>query len=116
MVPATTDPSTAPSSPASTSSNDPTAGNADASTSTSTSVTVTGTKRKATGSSAAALKKQKQAAEVEFKVGGQPQVAPKKGKYENRTPGVIQVCAECGKRFTVTKVSRGRVRIEPTPS
>ncbi|KDE04341.1 hypothetical protein, variant [Microbotryum lychnidis-dioicae p1A1 Lamole] len=67
-----------------------------------------GSKRKSNTVSAAALKKKKkQEAEKHgdspFDLAHQPQVIPKKGKYENRTPGMISICADCGKRFTVTK-------------
>ncbi|GAA5943767.1 hypothetical protein JCM1841_002014, partial [Sporobolomyces salmonicolor] len=81
---------------ASTSSSPVTAGNAHASTS-------SGTKRKPPKqATAAVLKKQKQQQADEFMIAGKPE-GPKKGRYENRTPGAIAVCAECGKKFTVSK-------------
>ncbi|PLW49674.1 hypothetical protein PCASD_02253 [Puccinia coronata f. sp. avenae] len=36
---------------------------------------------------------------------------PKPGKYADRKPGLITTCAECGKRFTVT-----RTTVNPTPA
>ncbi|GAA5876933.1 hypothetical protein JCM16303_006340 [Sporobolomyces ruberrimus] len=51
----------------------------------------------------AAMKKQKKVEEEGFMLAGKPQVVPKKGRYENRMPGSIAVCAECGKKFTVSK-------------
>ncbi|GAA5903534.1 hypothetical protein JCM5296_006853 [Sporobolomyces johnsonii] len=81
---------------ASTSSTPVTDANAQASTS-------SGTKRKAPKQpTAAALKKQKQQQADEFMIAGKAE-GPKKGRYENRTPGAIAVCAECGKKFTVSK-------------
>ncbi|GAA5960185.1 hypothetical protein JCM21900_000432 [Sporobolomyces salmonicolor] len=81
---------------ASTSSSPVTAGNAHASSS-------SGTKRKPPKqATAAVLKKQKQQQADEFMIAGKPE-GPKKGRYENRTPGAIAVCAECGKKFTVSK-------------
>ncbi|SCV71669.1 BQ2448_3257 [Microbotryum intermedium] len=66
-----------------------------------------GSKRKSNTVSVAALKKKKQEAEKHgdspFDLAHQPQIVPKKGKYEHRTPGMISICADCGKRFTVTK-------------
>ncbi|GAA5859495.1 hypothetical protein JCM1840_004641 [Sporobolomyces johnsonii] len=65
--------------------------------------TSSATKRKAPKQpTAAALKKQKQQQADEFMIAGKAE-GPKKGRYENRTPGAIAVCAECGKKFTVSK-------------
>ncbi|KAK4050790.1 UV-damaged DNA-binding protein rad7 [Microbotryomycetes sp. JL201] len=59
---------------------------------------------------AAALKKKKKLDQDNlngdggvFDLAGQAHPAPKKGRYENRPPGSIAVCSECGKKFTVTK-------------
>ncbi|GAA5846980.1 hypothetical protein JCM9279_006978 [Rhodotorula babjevae] len=60
----------------------------------------------ATAAAAAAKKKKKNKADVDgddFTLAGVPHTAPKKGRYENRLPGSIAVCAECGKKFTVSK-------------
>ncbi|GAA5985880.1 hypothetical protein JCM10908_006317 [Rhodotorula pacifica] len=86
---------------------DPTAANADAGPS-------TGSKRSSTGKSAAAAKKKKllkkpdedQVAANGFSLGGS-QLAPpppsKQGRYASRPVGSFAVCAECGKKFTVSK-------------
>ncbi|GAA5913433.1 hypothetical protein JCM6882_001960 [Rhodosporidiobolus microsporus] len=66
-------------------------------------------KRKGKPLTAAQAKKKKaaQAAEFgddgDFTLGGGAMPAPKKGRYEDRTPGAIKVCGECGKKFTVSK-------------
>ncbi|KAM0790783.1 hypothetical protein ACM66B_004631 [Microbotryomycetes sp. NB124-2] len=58
---------------------------------------------------AAALKKKKKMDQDAngdgsmFDLAGQAHPAPKKGRYENRPPGSIAVCSDCGKKFTVTK-------------
>ncbi|GAA5826959.1 hypothetical protein JCM3770_005182 [Rhodotorula araucariae] len=57
--------------------------------------TSSGSKRKA--------KKNPDQGSDDFNLAGVPHSAPKKGRYENRTPGSIAVCAECGKKFTVSK-------------
>ncbi|GAA5944250.1 UV-damaged DNA-binding protein RAD7 [Sporobolomyces koalae] len=72
----------------------------------SSTSTTTSSKRKPTKQQEAALKKkqkQEQQKKDEFMLAGKPQTAPKKGRYEHRTPGAIAVCAECGKKFTVSK-------------
>ncbi|GAA5945125.1 hypothetical protein JCM3775_000916, partial [Rhodotorula graminis] len=56
--------------------------------------------------SATAKKHKKKKPDVDgddFNLAGVPHSAPKKGRYENRLPGSIAVCAECGKKFTVSK-------------
>ncbi|GAA6000740.1 UV-damaged DNA-binding protein RAD7 [Rhodotorula paludigena] len=73
--------------------------------------TSSGTKRKAAADpSSSKGKKGKKAAkkpdvdEDGFTIGGLPHApAPKKGRYEDRTPGAIAVCAQCGRKFTVSK-------------
>ncbi|GAA5913016.1 hypothetical protein JCM8208_005668 [Rhodotorula glutinis] len=61
-------------------------------------------KRKGKDSTAAAKKKKKVDVDGDdFNLAGVPHTAPKKGRYENRLPGSIAVCAECGKKFTVSK-------------
>ncbi|GAA5856906.1 hypothetical protein JCM8547_008457 [Rhodosporidiobolus lusitaniae] len=76
-----------------------TAGNAEAGPSSASS-----TKRKASKPLTAAQAKKKKAKEAEeFSVGGSALPQPKKGRYEERKPGQIKVCAECGKKFTVSK-------------
>lgn len=87
---------------------DPTAANADAGPSSTT--VATGNKRVATtGAPAAASKKQKKNKDGDgdggFTLGGTPLAAPvpKKGRYEARPVGSFAVCAECGKKFTVSK-------------
>ncbi|GAA6061024.1 hypothetical protein JCM10212_001080 [Sporobolomyces blumeae] len=76
-----------------------------ASTSASTVASTSSSKRRSTaaGPSAAQLKKQKKEQHDEFLLAGKPQGPAKKARYEGRTPGSIAVCAECGKKFTVTK-------------
>jgi len=63
-----------------------------------------GIKRKTKSQTEAALKRQKKVEEEGFNLAGKHQSVPKKGRYENKTPGSIAVCAECGKKFTVSKV------------
>lgn len=72
--------------------------------STSSSTT---TKRKPTkqATEAQLKKRQKKVQEEGFLLAGKPEASSslKKGRYENRTPGAIAVCAECGRKFTVSK-------------
>ncbi|ORY88973.1 hypothetical protein BCR35DRAFT_189676 [Leucosporidium creatinivorum] len=95
--------SAAPSS--SSSSSPPPVASTSTTTTTTTTTTVTVKRKASTTTSAAALKKKKLEAEQEhqFKIAGKGEGPAKKGRYENRTPGVISVCSDCGKRFTVTK-------------
>ncbi|KAK4047874.1 UV-damaged DNA-binding protein rad7 [Microbotryomycetes sp. JL221] len=73
--------------------------------------TSSGNKRKlpTAAQTAAALKKKKKQQDADgegiFDLAGQAHPAPKKGRYENRPPGSIAVCSDCGKKFTVTKYS-----------
>ncbi|KAM0755008.1 RNI-like protein [Meredithblackwellia eburnea MCA 4105] len=83
---------------------DPTNANAEASTSSSASKA--GGKRKNNSAAALAAKKKKARKDA----GGDDDEdemfvnAPAKpGRYDNRIPGSIAMCAECGKKFTVTK-------------
>ncbi|BGP18423.1 hypothetical protein JCM10213_001670 [Rhodosporidiobolus nylandii] len=68
-----------------------------------------GAKRKGKPLTAVQAKKAKakQAAEFgeegDFTLAGKEMPAPKKGRYEERKPGAIKVCGECGKKFTVSK-------------
>jgi DNA repair protein RAD7 len=66
------------------------------------SPTVDGKKRKNLEKNVAAMKKKKQA---EGQAYAQKKDAPKAGRYDNRAPGAIASCGECGRKFTVTKVS-----------
>lgn len=81
---------------------DPTAANADAGPSTasttSTSTTTTPAKKRK-------LKKPEGVDQDGFRLGGSqlPAPAPKKGRYEHRPVGSFAVCADCGKKFTVSK-------------
>lgn len=72
------------------------------STTTTVSVSTTGSKRKKSGDSTETAKKKKKLQEEEFNIAGKKE-GPKPGRYDNRTPGAIAVCGECGKKFTVSK-------------
>lgn len=74
------------------------------STTTTVSVSTTGSKRKKSGDSTETAKKKKKLQEEEFNIAGKKE-GPKPGRYDNRTPGAIAVCGECGKKFTVSKVN-----------
>ena len=94
---------------------DPTAANADAgpSTSSSTATPVTA----ATTTTAAKKRKLKKPEGVDedgFRLGGSqlPAPAPKKGRYEHRPVGSFAVCAECGKKFTVSKYTASNPNAE----
>jgi len=87
---------------------------ASASTSAAPSVAGSGLKRGGAKLTPAQLKKQKLAAAAaaeagpSFSVGGTSLAAPAKGRYDDRKPpGSITNCAECGKKFTVSKVRAG---------
>ena len=87
-----------------------TSASASASAATSVAPSAVGSKRGGAKLTAAQLKKQKMAAAaeagVEFNIGGSNVAAPGKGRYDDRKmPGSITQCAECGKKFTVSKVS-----------
>ncbi|GAA5973481.1 hypothetical protein JCM11641_006484 [Rhodosporidiobolus odoratus] len=74
----------------------------------SSSTTSPASKRKGKPLTAAQAKKAKAAAaekegEGDFTLAGKNMPAPKKARYDNRMPGAIKVCAECGKKFTVSK-------------
>lgn len=79
----------------------------------STSTSVAGsTKRAGKKLTPAQLKKQKleaaEAAGIDFNIGGSSLAAPAEGRYDDRKPGGIKNCGECGKKFVVTKVSLAR--------
>ncbi|GAA5863638.1 hypothetical protein JCM3774_001199 [Rhodotorula dairenensis] len=91
---------------------DPTAANPDAGPSTaSTSASTSSGKRPATATTAAVVaakklkKKPNPDGDGDFTLGGAPLQAPvpKKGRYEARPVGSFAVCADCGKKFTVSK-------------
>ena len=91
---------------------DPTAANADAGPSTSSSTTpVTAT---TTAAKKRKLKKPEGVDEDGFRLGGSqlPAPAPKKGRYEHRPVGSFAVCAECGKKFTVSKYTASNPNAE----
>ncbi|KAG0662659.1 hypothetical protein C6P46_003163 [Rhodotorula mucilaginosa] len=91
---------------------DPTAANADAGPSTSSSTTpVTAT---TTAAKKRKLKKPENVDEDGFRLGGSqlPAPAPKKGRYEHRPVGSFAVCAECGKKFTVSKYTASNPNAE----
>ncbi|BGP50239.1 UV-damaged DNA-binding protein rad7 [Rhodotorula kratochvilovae] len=71
-----------------------------------------GKKRKGKDAAASKSKKKKPSDTDgdDFNLAGVPHSAPKKGRYENRTPGSIAVCAECGKKFTVSKYTASNPR------
>ncbi|GAA6012310.1 hypothetical protein JCM10207_002798 [Rhodosporidiobolus poonsookiae] len=73
-----------------------------------------GSKRKGKALTAAQAKKKKAAeaadGEGDFILGGGAMPAPKKGRYEDRVPGQIKVCGECGKKFTVSKYTASNPR------
>ncbi|BGP26547.1 DNA dependent ATPase [Rhodotorula toruloides] len=72
-----------------------------------------GKKRKSTSSAASKKKAKKDKAaddEDGFTLAGAPHAAPKKGRYDDRMPGAIAVCAECGKKFTVSKYTASNPR------
>lgn len=60
-----------------------------------------GKKRKSITANVEAMKKKKQA---EGAAHAAKNNAPKAGRYDNRAPGAIASCGECGRKFTVTKV------------
>lgn len=107
--------------PAAPASPDPTSANADASTSaaasspSSSAVPVETGKRKKNQATGPAAKKKKAADDDdegdEFNLAGVKEGA-KPGRYDKRIPGSMTKCGECGKRFTVTKVSC-RCRLGP---
>ena len=76
-----------------------------ASRATTTVAVESGKRKNAAKGKAAAAKKAKVDASEGFQLAGMPE-GPKQGRYNDRIPGAISMCGECGKRFTVTKVSR----------
>ncbi|BGP34124.1 UV-damaged DNA-binding protein rad7 [Rhodotorula toruloides] len=90
-----------------------TAASTDANAEAGPSSSSTSKRRKSTSSAASKKKAKKDKGGEEedgFTLAGAPHAAPKKGRYDDRMPGAIAVCAECGKKFTVSKYTASNPR------